>query len=78
MQLELAYRVRHDNSLLELEKRAALGSTSQCSPVLPSNPFPVGHSVAELGIELPPCVLEEGRCIFLGLCLAGAKGEVDG
>ena len=42
------YRVRQQNSLLEIEKRAALGSTSQCSPVLPSYPFPVGHSIAEL------------------------------
>ena len=45
------YRVRQHNSLLEIEKRAALGRTSQCSPVLPSNPFPVGHSLAEPGIH---------------------------
>ena len=42
------YRVRQHNSLLEIEKRAALGSTSQCSPVLPYIPFPVGHSLAEI------------------------------
>ena len=42
----MEYRVRQQNSLLEIEKRAALGSTSQCSPVLPSNIFPVGHSAA--------------------------------
>ena len=49
--LSMKYRVRRQNSLLEIEERAALGSTSQCSPVLPSNPFPVGHSAAELGIK---------------------------
>ena len=46
------YRVWQQNFLLEIEKRAALGSTSQCSPVLPSYPFPVGHSVAELGTAM--------------------------
>ena len=43
------YSARLQNALLETEQRAALGCTSPCRPVLPSNPFPVGHSVAEPG-----------------------------
>ena len=42
------YRVRQENS------NSALGSTSQCSRVLPSNPFPVGHSVADFGKSIVP------------------------
>ena len=39
----LLYSARPQNALLEIEQWAALGCTSLCSPVLPSNPFPVGH-----------------------------------
>ena len=37
------YSARLQNALLETEQRTALGCTSLCSTVLPSNPFPVGH-----------------------------------
>ena len=37
------YSARPQYALLEIEQRAALCCTSSCSPVLPSNPFPVGH-----------------------------------
>ena len=58
------YGVRQQNSLLEIEKMAALGSTSQCSPVLLSNPFSVGRSVDELGICGVDTVVDNKFCVL--------------
>ena len=78
------YRVRQENSLLEIEKRAALGSTSQCSHCCPLIHFlwvillpnPVVYNRALPMIWVSPLLYHSGLLLILFPLLGIAKKEI--